>query len=250
MDADRGSIDKDANMTPELFQSPSRVLVSRFFHGSSNVEPPRLVPKGWHCTVDVLTIARLGCRGSMSKISVFSRFCPHSPRHLGTVCRASSCPLETAEIEMHRTVLAAIVACLMGARAGSSGAAGTSNVGAAGAGSQGLSSVPSAPANAAGLNNSGNDPSGAGNSTKTANVPGTNTAGTANSSGATRGRSAINGGHGTIGQANGAGVSGGGNRIDGTVTNGPLMRGDKTIRNEDAADPIVDKKIKCICRGC
>jgi hypothetical protein len=44
-------------------------------------------------------------------------------------------------------------------------------------------------------------------------------------------------------------VSGGG-RIDGTVTNGPSMQGDKAIRDEDAIDSKVDKKIKSICRGC
>jgi hypothetical protein len=55
-----------------------------------------------------------------------------------------------------------------------------------------------------------------------------------------------NGGHGTIGTAG----SGGGGRIDGTVTNGPAMSGDKTIREEDAVDSKVDKKIKSICRGC
>jgi hypothetical protein len=46
------------------------------------------------------------------------------------------------------------------------------------AGTQGVSGVPSGPANAAGLNNSGNDPSGAGNSAKIATRPATNTQGT------------------------------------------------------------------------
>jgi hypothetical protein len=41
-----------------------------------------------------------------------------------------------------------------------------------------VSGVPSGPANAAGLNNSGNDPSGAGNSAKIATRPATNTQGT------------------------------------------------------------------------
>src|SRR6202022_4094986 len=46
-----------------------------------------------------------------------------------------------------------------------------------------VSGVPNGPANAGGLNNSGNDPSGAGNSAKVPTNPGTNSLGTANSSG-------------------------------------------------------------------
>ena len=38
-----------------------------------------------------------------------------------------------------------------------------------------------------------------------------------------------------------------GGRIDGTVTQGPAMQGDAEIRAED---PVVDKKIKSICKGC
>jgi hypothetical protein len=38
-----------------------------------------------------------------------------------------------------------------------------------------------------------------------------------------------------------------GGRIDGTVTQGPAMPGDAAIRAED---PVVDKKIKSICKGC
>jgi hypothetical protein len=59
----------------------------------------------------------------------------------------------------------------------------------------------------------------------------------------------VNGGHGTIG-INNSGGQGGGGRIDGTVTNGPAMTGDKEIRDEDAVDSKVDKKIKGICKGC
>jgi hypothetical protein len=36
-------------------------------------------------------------------------------------------------------------------------------------------------------------------------------------------------------------------RIDGTVTQGPAVPGDAEIRAED---PVVDKKIKSICKGC
>jgi hypothetical protein len=98
------------------------------------------------------------------------------------------------------------------------------------------------------LNNSRDDPSGAGNSSKSPDAPGTNAVGTANASGASPSGGVVNGGHGTIGQA-GAGAGGGG-KIDGTVTNGPPMAGDEAIREEDAVDSKVDKKIKGICKGC
>jgi hypothetical protein len=102
----------------------------------------------------------------------------------------------------------------------------------------GVSGVPSGPANAGGLNNSGNDPSGAGNSAKVPTAPGTNNLGTANSSGSAG--SAGSGRSTTTGTATGG-------RIDGTVTQGPAMPGDAEIRAED---PVVDKKIKSICKGC
>jgi len=92
-----------------------------------------------------------------------------------------------------------------------------------GRGTSGVSGVPSGPANAGGLNNSGNDPSGAGNASRLAAPPppGINSAGTANSSGP------------------GAGVTTGSARS-------------KT--NEDAAidaeDKAIDRKLKGICRGC
>ena len=41
-----------------------------------------------------------------------------------------------------------------------------------------------------------------------------------------------------------------GGRIDGTVTQGPAMKGDDVIKAEDAQDSKVDKKIKGICKGC
>jgi hypothetical protein len=112
-------------------------------------------------------------------------------------------------------------------------------------GSAAISGVPSGPANAGGLNNSGNDPSGAGNSAKVPTAPGTNTLGTASSSGSTSGGTT---GSTTTGMANSraAGVGTGG-RIDGTVTPGPSMPGDAEIRAED---PKVDAKIKSICKGC
>jgi hypothetical protein len=41
-----------------------------------------------------------------------------------------------------------------------------------------------------------------------------------------------------------------GGRIDGTVTQGPTMKGDDAIRMETSEDSKVDKKIKSICKGC
>jgi hypothetical protein len=87
--------------------------------------------------------------------------------------------------------------------------------------------VPSGPANAGGLNNSGNDPSGAGNSAKLASPPppGTNSAGTANSSGspATTGSSA---------------------------TTGSARSNTSNDAAIDAENKEVDRKLKSICRGC
>jgi hypothetical protein len=107
------------------------------------------------------------------------------------------------------------------------------------------------PANAAGLNNSGNDPSGAGNAAKSANTPGTNSLGTANSSGS--GAAAGGGapmGSTTVGTAGNPAGGAVGGRIDGTVTQGPALKGDEAIRAEDAPDSKVDKMVKGICKGC
>jgi hypothetical protein len=60
------------------------------------------------------------------------------------------------------------------------------------------------------------------------------------------GSTAING---VTGPANPAGGAAGG-RIDGTVTQGPRLPGDEAIKDEDAQNSKVDKKIKSICRGC
>jgi hypothetical protein len=102
--------------------------------------------------------------------------------------------------------------------------------------------VPSGPANVGGLNNSGNDPSGAGNSAKSPAPPGTNTLGTANSSGSPGAAAGV-----TTGTANNGALAGNGGRIDGTVTPGPSMPGDAEIKAEN---PKVDAKIKSICKGC
>jgi hypothetical protein len=99
-----------------------------------------------------------------------------------------------------------------------------------------VSGVPSGPANVGGLNNSGNDPSGAGNSAKIASppAPGTNNAGTANSSG-----SATTAAARTSGSASSA--------RGGTAATGPNAKGDVAIDPEDKA---VDRKIRSICKGC
>jgi hypothetical protein len=97
--------------------------------------------------------------------------------------------------------------------------------------------VPSGPANAGGLNNSGNDPSGAGNSAKVVSPPppGTNSAGTANSSGS----SATTGSSMTTGSARTA--------PGGTAATGPSQSGDVAV---DAENKAIDRKLKSICRGC
>jgi hypothetical protein len=90
--------------------------------------------------------------------------------------------------------------------------------------------VPSGPANVGGLNNSGNDPSGAGNSAKLSTAPGTNSAGTAQSSGSgARAGAAAN---------SGAGV---------TTGSAPQQGVDGAIADENKA---IDRKLNSICRGC
>jgi hypothetical protein len=112
--------------------------------------------------------------------------------------------------------------------------------------------VPNGSANVGGLNNSGNDPSGAGNAAKVPTAPGTNAAGTANSSGASAasGPSGSGSGGGTVGSngmANSRAGAGANGRIDGVTNPGPDMPGDAAIKSEDAK---VDAKVKSICRGC
>jgi hypothetical protein len=84
------------------------------------------------------------------------------------------------------------------------------------------------------LNNAGEDPSGAANSSRRP-APGTNTAGTAQSSG-----SGVNTGSGVT---TGSGRSTG----SGTSVTGPQRSGDAAINEENKE---VDRKIKSICRGC
>jgi hypothetical protein len=110
------------------------------------------------------------------------------------------------------------------------------------------------PGNAGGLNNSGNDPSGAGNGARTLNnTPGINGAGTANSSGSPSGGVAGSAPRGSMTAGTAGNPAGGatGGRIDGTVTKGgPDTPSDDVIKDEDAQNSKVDKKIKGICKGC
>jgi hypothetical protein len=123
--------------------------------------------------------------------------------------------------------------------------------GSAGAGASAVNGV-TGPGNVGGLNNSGNDPSGAGNGARALNnTPGTNGAGTANSSGSTSGSSGgAPRGSTTVGLAGNPAGGATGGRIDGTVTQGPNMPGDDAIKAEDDQNSKVDKKINSICRGC
>jgi hypothetical protein len=113
--------------------------------------------------------------------------------------------------------------------------------------------VPSGPASAGGLNNSGNDPSGAGNSAKAPDppgirTPGTNAAGTAASSGPAVGNAAAPPGSTTVGTAGNLAGGTSSGKIDGTVTSGgPDRPGDAEMRSEDVK---VDQKINSICKGC
>jgi hypothetical protein len=140
-----------------------------------------------------------------------------------------------------------------GASGGPSGGgmsgAGAPSAGSAGAGAAAINGV-TGPANAEGLSNSGNDPSGAGNAAEASNTPGTNSSGTANSSGSTSPTGSAPQSSTTVGTAGnpaGGAVRG---RIDGTVTSGPAMQGDDTIRAESSPESKVDKTVKSICKGC
>jgi hypothetical protein len=112
--------------------------------------------------------------------------------------------------------------------------AGSPNAGSAGAGTSGISGVPSGPASPGGLNNAGEDPSGAANSSKLAAPPGTNSAGTAQSSGA--------------GVNAGAGVTTGSAGSLGTGTAAPPNKSTDAAISEE--NKTIDRKLKGICRGC
>jgi hypothetical protein len=81
------------------------------------------------------------------------------------------------------------------------------------------------------------------------NAPGTNGAGTANSSGSPSGGNADAAPRGSMTAGTAGGATGG--RIDGTVTQvGPNTPSDNVIKEEDAQNSKVDKKIKGVCEGC
>jgi hypothetical protein len=85
------------------------------------------------------------------------------------------------------------------------------------------------------------------------NAPGTNGAGTANSSGSPSGGTAHTAPRGSMTAGTAGNPAGGatGGRIDGTVTQvGPNTPSDNVIKEEDAQNSKVDKKIKGICNGC
>jgi hypothetical protein len=146
-----------------------------------------------------------------------------------------------------------------GPTTGTSSAAGTPNAGSAGGGTSAVSGVPNGPANVGGLNNTGNDPSDAGNSAKSATSPGANAVGTANWSGRT---STNTGSRGGVGNApspgtNAAGTSdssGGAVRANGTRASRP--RGSTVTREPnsdakiDAENRKLDRMVKSICKGC
>jgi len=71
-------------------------------------------------------------------------------------------------------------------------------------------------------------------------TPGTNSLGTAQSSGGAAG--------GTSGTVGASGSRGG--QIDGTVSNGPPLPGDRTIRQESSPNSKADQSIRGICKGC
>jgi hypothetical protein len=125
-----------------------------------------------------------------------------------------------------------------GGSAGGGATAGSPSAGSAGAGTAATSGVPPGPANPGGLNNSVNDPSGAGKAARLPTSPGTNSAGAAQSSGS--GAAANSGAGVTTGSARSAP----GGPTDAT---GPQTTPDAAITEENKT---VDRKLKSICRGC
>ena len=125
-----------------------------------------------------------------------------------------------------------------------------------------MNGVPNGPANVGGLNNSGNDPSGTGNSAKLPDVPTNNTVGPANSGRASSNNSsprdagAANPGNTTTGLArsNDAPTGGGNTRQNGTRMPGNGQPSKTTEQSSDAQidaeNRKVEKMVKSICKGC
>ena len=146
---------------------------------------------------------------------------------------------------------------------GAASPAGSPNAGSPGAGTQGVSGVPNGPANVGGLNNSGNDPSGIGDSAKAPDVPTNNTVGTANapkrpstSGSSSRDAGPTNPGNSQTSGARSNDVPAG---DDSLRQNGTRMPGNgehtKTDENNsdaqiDAENRKLDGKVKSICKGC
>jgi hypothetical protein len=129
---------------------------------------------------------------------------------------------------------------------------------------KGVSGIPNGPANVGGLNNSGNDPSGFGNSAKAPDIPTNNTVGTANPSGRSSTPNSSSMGdsrqsiraiirlqaslapvtfhRGRQPKANGTRMPG-----NGTRTRTDAKNSDAQI---DAENQKLDAKIKSICKGC
>jgi hypothetical protein len=123
-----------------------------------------------------------------------------------------------------------------------------------------VNGIPSGPANAQGLNNGGNDPSGAGNAAKVASPSGNNGLGTASSSGnAAAGNNSNAGGTGSNGTAapaaastvGSSGVRSNGAQTPGGVGGGPTVTDQRPVdATIDAENRHVDAKVKSICKGC
>jgi hypothetical protein len=144
-----------------------------------------------------------------------------------------------------------------GASAGAgSSAAGSPAAGSAGAGSLGTNGVPPGPANSAGLNNSGNDPSGSGN---TPRFNSGTTTGLANPAPATPSNGDVRNSPTTPPGINSAGTAaasggGGGLRSNGTRMPGPDAPTAKADQDSDAKidaeNQKLDRTVKSICKGC
>jgi hypothetical protein len=147
-------------------------------------------------------------------------------------------------------------------------AVGSPNAGAAGAGSSAVSGVPNGPGNAAGLNNSINDPSGAGNSDKlpTTPTPQQGTVGLANPapsprSPATSSQSQerargnrTNPEEAAVPGTSGSPAADSALRSNGTTMPGPARQTATKDRDSDAAideeNRRLDRTVGSICKGC
>jgi len=120
--------------------------------------------------------------------------------------------------------------------------------GSVGAGTAAVNGIPNGPANAAGLNNSGNDPSGAGNAAKVVTPPGIQSQGpNSGTSSAATGNAGSSSGTSTRANSTVTTGSGIGGRATGKPTTTTDAHSDAAI---DAENRKLDRKIKSICKGC